>query len=481
MKKIILIVCLTISSLFIFAQSEMDAFRFSNLDWQGSARFMGAGGAFGAVGGDFSAVSTNPASLGVFKKSSFSVTPIQLSFNNVASRFMDNTNLYTTTKYTMSSAGFVWVLGNIDNTRWEQFQFAFGYNRIADFNQRKFIVDGESNSSIGMHFADLANGYAPKDMIDEALFAWESYLIDPTDVSNLQYGYLHNDAVMNQRYSVTTNGGIDEMTISVGSNWDNKLYLGATMGVPFISYSEYSRYVEKDEYNQIPIFQELTVKDNLKINGIGINLKLGLLYQPAKFVRFGIAFHTPTYYGKLKYNLTRDMSSIGDSASVEKDFTNFNYFKLVTPMRAMFNTAFLIKKRAFISAEYEIANYGAARLSPYIYFDDYTYSAENQQIREALKVSHIARVGAEVNLTEKFLIRAGYKFQSSPYKDKSLRASYQSISAGLGYRGKHFAFDVAYIYATSGEKFWFYNPQYVEESILKYSSHRIALSCEFKF
>ena len=151
MKKIILIVCLTISSLFIFAQSEMDAFRFSNLDWQGSARFMGAGGAFGAVGGDFSAVSTNPASLGVFKKSSFSVTPIQLSFNNVASRFMDNTNLYTTTKYTISSAGFVWVLGNIDNTRWEQFQFAFGYNRIADFNQRKFIVDGESNSSIGMH------------------------------------------------------------------------------------------------------------------------------------------------------------------------------------------------------------------------------------------------------------------------------------------------------------------------------------------
>jgi hypothetical protein len=210
----------------------------------------------------------------------------------------------------VSSAGIVLALGNIDNTRWEQFQFAFGYNRVADFNQRKFIVDGKSNSSVGMHFADLANGYVPEDMIDEALFAWESYLIDPTDISNLQYGYLHNDATMNQRYSVTTNGGIDEMTISVGSNWDNKLYLGATMGVPFISYSEYSRYVEKDEYNQIPIFQELTIKDNLKINGVGINLKLGLLYQPAKFVRFGFAFHTPTYYGKLKYNLTRDMSSV---------------------------------------------------------------------------------------------------------------------------------------------------------------------------
>lgn len=481
MKKILFAISLAISSMFLFAQSEMDAFRFSNLDWQGSARFMGTGGAFGAVGGDFSAVSTNPASLGVFKKSSISFSPIFLTFNNAVSDYAGSGNYYTTTKYTVSSAGIVLALGNVENTRWEQFQFAFGYNRIADFNNRKFIAEGQSNSSIGMHFADLANGSTPEQMVDEALFAWESYLIDPVDVDNLQYGYLHNDAIMHQRYSTTTNGGIDEMTVSLGSNWNNKLYLGATMGVPFITFSEHSRYFERDENNQIPVFSELTVRDNLKINGVGINLKLGLLYQPADFVRLGFAFHTPTYYGKLKYNLTRDMSSTGDSLAYDASFTNYNYFKLVTPLRAMFNAAFLIQKRAFISAEYEISDYGASRLSPYIYFDDYTYSQENQTIRNSYKVSHMARVGAEINLTQKFQLRAGYRFQTSPYRDKELAAPCHSVSAGIGFRGKSFAFDVAYVYATSREKFWFYNPLYVEGSRLQYLSNRVVASFEFKF
>ena len=49
-----------------FAQNDLDAFRFSQTNWEGTARFMGAGGAFSAIGGDFSCLNTNPAGIGVF-------------------------------------------------------------------------------------------------------------------------------------------------------------------------------------------------------------------------------------------------------------------------------------------------------------------------------------------------------------------------------------------------------------------------------
>ena len=86
MKKIVLSVMLTLAVIAgAFAQNDLDAFRFSQTNWEGTARFMGAGGAFGAIGGDFSSLSTNPAGIGVFKKTEFSLTPLVITaYKNVS-------------------------------------------------------------------------------------------------------------------------------------------------------------------------------------------------------------------------------------------------------------------------------------------------------------------------------------------------------------------------------------------------------------
>ena len=62
------------------AQGDYEAFTFSQTDYLGTARFMGAGGAFGATGGDFSALSTNPASIGLYKRHEVTITPMGLAF-----------------------------------------------------------------------------------------------------------------------------------------------------------------------------------------------------------------------------------------------------------------------------------------------------------------------------------------------------------------------------------------------------------------
>ena len=88
-KNIILIFTLLCIGNLTFAQNELDALRFSRTEWSGTARFIGAGGAFGAVGADFSALSTNPASIGLFKKTEISFTPLFLNISHVNSDYND--------------------------------------------------------------------------------------------------------------------------------------------------------------------------------------------------------------------------------------------------------------------------------------------------------------------------------------------------------------------------------------------------------
>ena len=58
-----------------FAQDEADALRYSRLQFGGSARTLGIGGANVALGADYGSVSSNPAGLGLYQKSEIQITP----------------------------------------------------------------------------------------------------------------------------------------------------------------------------------------------------------------------------------------------------------------------------------------------------------------------------------------------------------------------------------------------------------------------
>jgi hypothetical protein len=76
MKRIsFVILILLCASAGIFAQNVDDALRYSQIFYGGTTRFTSMGGAFTAVGGDISSLSQNPAGLGVFRSSEFTITP----------------------------------------------------------------------------------------------------------------------------------------------------------------------------------------------------------------------------------------------------------------------------------------------------------------------------------------------------------------------------------------------------------------------
>src|SRR5690606_18281801 len=64
-----------------YAQEGQDALRYSLSEIQGTARYRAISGAFGALGGDMSAVSSNPAGSAVFvsRQASFSLSRLNIT------------------------------------------------------------------------------------------------------------------------------------------------------------------------------------------------------------------------------------------------------------------------------------------------------------------------------------------------------------------------------------------------------------------
>src|SRR5690554_3162212 len=91
MKRIYTSIFLLACSI-VSAQNINDVLRYSQESPQGTARFQGMSGAFGALGGDLSSLNVNPAGSAVFNNGLFSVTVSNQHSKNDASYFSNHTN-----------------------------------------------------------------------------------------------------------------------------------------------------------------------------------------------------------------------------------------------------------------------------------------------------------------------------------------------------------------------------------------------------
>lgn len=65
-NKVIVTVCALLAMATASAQNAYDAEKLLGNDLNGTARFVGMGGAMGALGGDISVMGSNPAGIGIF-------------------------------------------------------------------------------------------------------------------------------------------------------------------------------------------------------------------------------------------------------------------------------------------------------------------------------------------------------------------------------------------------------------------------------
>jgi hypothetical protein len=453
MKRISLII-LAAFSIFggIFAQNVDDALRYSQLFYSGTARFISMGGAFTALGGDISTLSQNPAGLGVFRSSELSITPqlfhikSSAGFNGIITDYLYDFNL--------SQAGIVSnLISNNNQTGLISLNFGYSFNKTNNLNQTIRIQGNSTSSSMADYWAGLSEGTYYSDLAGAEGIAYDAWVIDTiTGSGGYSYGTVFSNygdnppSVYGQniRRIVMYDGFTGEHAISIGGNYSNKIYFGATLGINQLRFISHYEHLESTDIDLPSQFKNFTYTDHFENKGTGYTFKVGAIIKPVETLRIGIAFHSPTWYRINEYFYENISSNFTDGSRYEyyNDPLRYNY-ALATPFRVLAGVAVQVKKIALISADYEFVDYGMARFSQT--GDGYDYYEKNLQIKNSLNSTNNFRIGGELRLNKLYL-RSGYGYYGKVFRPEEDNADlvYNSLSFGAGFREQNLSIDFAY-------------------------------------
>lgn len=460
---------LGLTSFNLLAQDVNTAYYLSNLTTQGTARSMSFGNTLGAIGGDFSSTSVNPAGLGIYRSSELSITP-SLRMNSSTSSYQGVETSDNNLRFNFNHFGLVATDApkgkRYERRAWKTVSFAFGINRVADFN-RDYSYSGTTNTSSGTleyEFDANNNPYSnpgnTQSSNTSGYLGYQAYLINRAS-NNIYYSVVPFEGGVRQANTVKERGRIHEYVISLGGNYREKLMLGATLGLPSIKYSMTSNFTEtlaSGNSNPNPDnFYSYKTNKQLDITGVGVNLKLGAIYKVDDHVRIGAALHSPSYYA-LTDNYTQNVySTVGNQnyeVSVANGMTLTNTFNygLITPWRGILSAAYIFKGKGFITADYEYASYAFTQFD-YPWSDGSTNSyddeeaAINSTLSNMYKGTSNVRIGGELLITKYFMARAGFGYYSNPFVASGVDGARMDVSGGIGFRSQNFFADIALVHS----------------------------------
>ena len=126
-------------------------------DYAGTARSMAMGGAFTSLGADMASLGVNPAGFGMYQHNDISVT-FGLGVHRAENSGVlgAEQKLNTQTRFSINNIGasFKVYEGTGDLLA---INFAFGYNKVADYNYNLNYHGASGSASIADAFADIAN------------------------------------------------------------------------------------------------------------------------------------------------------------------------------------------------------------------------------------------------------------------------------------------------------------------------------------
>ncbi len=485
-KSFFITLIFSLSYSLIIAQTAEDALRYSRVFYSGTARFNGLSGAFGAVGADFSTLATNPAGIGLYKASEMTLT-LAPTIGNTSSSYNGSTASDNRVNFGMGNFGFIFNINPYNKNRGgvlKSVNVGFGFNRQNDFNNRTVITGLNSQNSLMQSYANTLNEtQAPPATVQDTYpfdigLAYGTNLVFYDSATDRYYCDAAFGGVL-QTKIIDTYGSMNELDFSIGANFNDKLFIGLTLGVPSINYYENSSYSETRTDKAVPNFRSLDYYYNLNTRGTGVNVKFGMIYKPVEWVRIGASIHTPTWFPSMRDVWFSSMQSSFDSAywnATQYSPEGYYDYQLTTPFRAMGSVAFIIGQYGLVSADYEFVNYSQARFNST--YD--SYSDINDQIRSGYKSWGNIRLGTEWRLAN-FRIRGGFAYFSNPYTSGNNNSERFQASGGLGYRAKHFFADVTYVWTKMNQNYYLYDPSMVNPSAITYNTNTVYTTIGFRF
>jgi len=162
MNKKLVAIALCALPMAAVAQDAFDVLQNSQTELRGTSRFMSMAGAFGALGGDISALNQNPGGIGVYRSSDIGIT-FSLDINN--SKQDGAADGVSQTKFNVNNVGYVGA-ARLNSEVMPNINWGFTYNRINSFNRHYRGGINDIQSSMSNFIADQVNqaGYTEDDL-----------------------------------------------------------------------------------------------------------------------------------------------------------------------------------------------------------------------------------------------------------------------------------------------------------------------------
>jgi len=468
MKKLSLLLIGALSMTTINAQEISDAVRYSSDEVQGTARFRALSGAFGALGGDMSAVSINPAGSAIFTKSQASFTVSNLSVNNDVNYF-NGFSSSSESKFDLNQAGAAFVFASYDsNSKWKKFALSVAYDKTGNYDD-DWYASGTNTRSIDSYFLNYAQGSRLDEISafsgetisqayseigsaygfsnQQAFLGYESYILQPaadTD-ENTVYSSNIGEGTFNQAYDYVATGYNGKFTFNAATQYGESLYLGLNLNTHFINYERFTNFTEFNN-NAGSIVTDVDFENRLTTTGNGFSFQLGAILKVTNELRAGFTYQSPTWY-TIAEETTQYIATVrSDSDGFVNTFVDPNIvnvfpdYKLQTPGKITGSLAYVFGDKGLLSFDYSRKDYSNTKFKP---TSDPFYAVQNDAMNSVLQASNTFRVGGEYRLKQ-LSLRAGYRYEDSPYKDDNFYGNLNGYSAGLGYKFGSTTLDFTY-------------------------------------
>ncbi|MDD7605937.1 MAG: hemin receptor, partial [Prevotellaceae bacterium] len=238
-KYIVVAVLASLMALPVAAQETYQDTKLIDNDLNGTARYVGMGGAMEALGADISTISTNPAGLGLMRKGQVSLTgglvlqsgvSNDLRYRDIGVRINGNQ-----TNASFDQIGIVYPVRFMGQSR---LTLGFNYHKSRNFDQILSAGGALSNASQGKLSA------IKYDKVGE--WGWNGVdanyqrLFEKTGEDGKKtMDYYNGTAYLFGQYQ---KGYIGEYDFNMSGSINDRVYLGLTVGLHDVNYRSYSIY-----------------------------------------------------------------------------------------------------------------------------------------------------------------------------------------------------------------------------------------------
>lgn len=483
----------------LFSQSEVDALRFSKEDLHGTARAMSMGGAFGALGGDLTGVSINPAGIAVYRSSEVMGTMNLTGENSKVGDMKANKNVFN-----IDNVGFVGYFP-MRNDVMPLINFGFTFNKLKSFDKKISAGGSSQGTLLDFIYEDYLDKLASGDINQHTDLVWiedeydpflsqpwlqvlarNAFLLHPSqngaNLLKLNTGGQSAYTALDSR----ERGYIDNYDFTVGTTINDVLNLGLSISVKDIYYDMES-FLDED-FND----GGYTLNNRLTVKGAAVGAKLGAIYRPINALRIGLAWHTPVRYALTETYRAEMMENIESYLPAYVNYEEggmqsaifYNDYDLKTPGKFVASVATVLGSSFIASIDYEIKDYSnmQIKLPSNVGGDQSWYDGDNEIISQDHKMASTVKMGIEYRFTPQFSGRLGYAWMQNPYQSDFVDAGNAVIAGsntihriegdtnfftgGLGYRfNRNFYLDMAVVYKTQTDDLYPFPNYYLDNSL----------------